>query len=141
MKEELIVSVNGSTTHNNTSVWEFCDSTARVLVLEITQLAKDTISQINDTPSFKQHPQRAHKSAYEQPYQHWQSLAEFTRYTFFLPPPPRHEILSVQRFPKLLIRSLSYVRRVSRKWKSMLQTGNYLMMGLKPVFSQEHTYY
>ena len=51
-------------------------------------------------------------------------------------PPPRHEILSVQRFPKLLIRSLSYVRRVSRKWKSMLQTGNYLMMGLKPVFSQ-----
>ena len=88
MKEELIVSVNGSTTHNNTSVWEFCDSTARVLVLEITQLAKDTISQINDTPSFKQHPQRAHKSAYEQPYQHWQSLAEFTRYTFCLPPPP-----------------------------------------------------
>ena len=59
MKEELIVSVNGSTTHNNTSVSEFCDSTARVLVLEITQLAKDTISQINDITILQATPSKS----------------------------------------------------------------------------------
>ena len=45
----LLVSLNERFhTHNVISVREFCDSTARVLDPEITQLAKGTISQIND---------------------------------------------------------------------------------------------
>ena len=41
---------------------------------------------------------KVHKSAYEQPYQHWQSLAEFTRYTFFLPPPPAMKFFQSNAF-------------------------------------------